>query len=502
MTTPTNLHPTIFLIFGGTGDLNHRKITPALYNLFLDGWLPADFAIIGTGRTELTDEQFRTNLLEGVNQFSRKGKADKSKWKEFAARITYQIANIKEVKAYTEFAEKIAEYARAWKQEPTIVYYLAVSPSFFPVIAEHIAKSKLADSLASTRIVIEKPFGRDLDSARQLNALLGGTFDESQIYRIDHYLGKETVQNILAFRFANALFEHTWNRNYIDHVHISVSEQLGVESRGDFYETAGALRDMVQNHLFQLLCLVAMEPPVSYQADEIRNRKVDVLNAVRPIRRDEVNQYAVRGQYDAGWMEGTKVKAYREEEDVAKDSNQLTFAAVKIFIDNWRWQGVPFYLRTGKRLSETDSVITIEFKPVPHQSFPPEAMANWQPNRLILNIQPCMGIKMQFQAKRPGLEMSLHPVEMQFSYTDFEKAGEPAEGTPEAYETLLLDITKGDSTLFMRADQVEAAWRVLMPIIQAWEATPAADFPNYEAGTRGPAQADALIAKDGHTWML
>lgn len=502
MAAPANLHPTIFLIFGGTGDLNHRKITPALYNLFLDGWLPAEFAIIGTGRTELTDEQFRTNLLEGVNQFSRKGKAGKAKWKEFAARITYQISNIKEAKAYTEFAEKIAEYAHDWNQEPTIVYYLAVSPGFFPVIAEHIAKSKLADSLASTRIVIEKPFGRDLESAQQLNALLGGTFDESQIYRIDHYLGKETVQNILAFRFANALFEHTWNRNYIDHVQISVSEQLGVESRGDFYETAGALRDMVQNHLFQLLCLVAMEPPVSYQADEIRNRKVDVLNAVRPIRPEEVSQYAVRGQYDAGWMEGKKVKAYREEEDVAKDSNQLTFAAVKIFIDNWRWQGVPFYLRTGKRLSETDSVITIQFKPVPHQSFPPEAMANWQPNRLILNIQPCMGIKMQFQAKRPGLEMVLHPVEMQFSYTDFEKAGEPAEGTPEAYETLLLDITKGDSTLFMRADQVEAAWRVLMPIIDAWEASPPADFPNYEAGTRGPAEADALIAKYGHTWML
>lgn len=502
MATPANLRPTIFLIFGGTGDLNHRKITPALYNLFLDGWLPAEFAIIGTGRTELTDEQFRKNLLEGVNQFSRKGKAEKTTWKEFAAHVTYQVADIKEAKAYTEFADKIAQYAHAWNQEPTIVYYLAVSPGFFPVIAEHIAKSKLAGTLATSRIVIEKPFGRDLESAQQLNTLLGATFDESQIYRIDHYLGKETVQNILAFRFANALFEYIWNRNYIDHVQISVSEELGVGSRGDFYETAGALRDMMQNHLFQLLCLVAMEPPVSYQADEVRNRKVDVLNALRPIRPEEVNQYAVRGQYDAGWIEGDKVKAYRDEEDVTKDSNQLTFAAVKLFIDNWRWQGVPFYLRTGKRLSETDSVITIQFKPVPHQSFPPEATTNWQPNRLIINIQPCMGIKMQFQAKRPGLEMALHPVEMQFSYTDFEKAGEPAEGTPEAYETLLLDITKGDSTLFMRADQVEVAWRVLMPIIEAWETTPAADFPNYDAGTRGPAEADALIAKYGHTWIL
>jgi glucose-6-phosphate 1-dehydrogenase len=500
--TPAKPKPTVFIIFGGTGDLNKRKITPALYNLFLDGWLPAEFAIIGTGRTELTDEQFRDNLLEGINQFSRKGKAEKAKWKEFSEHITYQISNIKEAKAYAEFAQKIHHYQQEWQQEPCIVYYLAVSPGFFPVIAENIAKSKLAGTLATTRIVIEKPFGRDLESARQLNALLGSTFEESQIYRIDHYLGKETVQNILAFRFANALFEHTWNRNYIDHVQISVSEQLGVGSRGDFYETAGALRDMVQNHLFQLLCLVAMEPPVSYQADEIRNRKVDVLNALRTIHPHEVNQVAVRGQYGAGWIEGEKEIGYRQEEDVADDSTQITFAAVKLFIDNWRWQGVPFYLRTGKRLSETDSVITIQFKPVPHHSFPPEATANWQPNRLILNIQPCMGIRMQFQAKRPGLEMMLHPVEMQFTYTDFEKAGEPAAGTPEAYETLLLDITKGDSTLFMRADQVEAAWRVLMPIIDAWEATPAADFPNYEAGTRGPAEADALIAKDGHSWLV
>jgi glucose-6-phosphate 1-dehydrogenase len=322
-------------------------------------------------------------------------------------------------------------------------------------------------------------------------------FDESQIFRLDHYLGKETVQNILAFRFANALFEPIWNRNYIDHVQITVSEQLGVENRGNYYETAGALRDMIQNHILQLLCLIAMEPTVSFEADEIRNKKVDVLNALRKIRPDEVHLNAVRGQYGPGWIEGEKVIGYRDEPDVNKDSNKETFAAVKLLIDNWRWQSVPFYLRTGKRMNETISVITIQFRPVPHQSFPPEATANWQPNRLVLNIQPHMGIRMRFQAKRPGLEMLLTPVDMHFDYSDTYTSG-----TPEAYETLLLDIMEGDSTLFMRADQVEAAWSILMPIIDAWTNNPSVNFPNYAAGTHGPEDAEALIARDGHNWIV
>jgi glucose-6-phosphate 1-dehydrogenase len=377
---------------------------------------------------------------------------------------------------------------------------MAVPPDYFEGIATKIGNSKLAENKKLSRIVIEKPFGRDFDSAKKLNDLLHNMYDESQIYRLDHYLGKETVQNILAFRFANAMFEPVWNRNYIDHVQITVSEQLGIGTRGNYYETAGALRDMIQNHILQLLCLIAMEPPVSFDADEVRNKKVDVLNAIRMIKLDEVHLHAVRGQYGPGWIEGDKVAGYRQEADVKKDSNIDTFAAVKFFIDNWRWQGVPFYLRTGKRMNETISVISLQFSPVPHQSFPTSATGNWQPNRLVLNIQPHMGIKLGFQAKRPGLEMLLSPVDMQFNYNDTYTSD--SNETPEAYETLLLDIMEGDSTLFMRADQVEAAWKVVMPIINKWENNPSVNFPNYAAGMQGPEDAEALIAKDGHNWFV
>jgi glucose-6-phosphate 1-dehydrogenase len=318
------------------------------------------------------------------------------------------------------------------------------------------------------------------------------------LYRIDHYLGKETVQNILAFRFANALFEPIWNRNYIDHVQITVAETIGVEDRGGYYEHSGALRDMIQNHLMQLVCLIAMEPPVSFNADEVRNKKVDVLNSIREIKKEEVHMYAVRGQYDAGWIEGEKVKGYREEKDVAADSSTETFAALKLFVDNWRWTDVPFYIRSGKRMQESISVITIDFKPVPHQSFPDEAMENWQPNKLVLNIQPDMGIRLRFQAKRPGLQMHLAPVDMLFDYSDSYKSG----SSPEGYETLLLDVMEGDATLFMRADQVEAAWEIVMPVLSNWLANPSVNFPNYAAGTNGPETAEALIAKDGNNWII
>ncbi|MEO6131828.1 MAG: glucose-6-phosphate dehydrogenase, partial [Saprospiraceae bacterium] len=398
---------------------------------------------------------------------------------------------------YATLEKQIQKFEKKWKTSANRIFYLAVPPNSFEQIAMKIGASGLADNKLQSRIVIEKPFGHDLESAKHLNDLLHTIFDEGQIYRIDHYLGKETVQNILAFRFANAMFEPIWNRIYIDSVQISVAEQLGVENRGNYYETAGALRDMIQNHLFQLLCLIAMEPPVSFNADEVRNRKVDVLNAARKIRPEEVHQYAVRGQYGKGWIQGKKVIGYRLEPDVSKDSAKETFAAVKLFIDNWRWQGVPFYLRTGKRMSETMSVITIQFRPVPHQSFPSETADNWQANRLILYIQPLMGIRINFQAKRPGLNMNLYPVDLQFNYEDTYTSG-----TPEAYETLLLDIMEGDSTLFMRADQVEAAWKILMPIIRSWEANPSVNFPNYEAGRQGPEDAEALIARDGDSWIV
>ncbi|HEX8676681.1 MAG TPA: glucose-6-phosphate dehydrogenase, partial [Segetibacter sp.] len=338
--------PTIFIIFGGTGDLNFRKLIPALYNLFLDGWMPEQFCIIGTGRTKLDDEQFKTKLLEGINEFSRSGKAKDGKWEEFSQHIFYQISDLNDPKTYQEFGVKIENHNNEWKTKANVIYYLAVAPNFFPIIADNISKSNLATDPDKTRIVIEKPFGHDLESAKELNKLLFGIFDEKQIYRIDHYLGKETVQNIMAFRFANSILEPVWNRSYIEHVQISVTEQLGVEDRGDYYDGAGAMRDMIQNHLLQLLCLVAMEPPVNFSADEVRNRKVDVLRAMRQFTPDDVRMSAVRGQYGKGWMEGKQVPGYREESKVDQQSNTETFAAVKFFVDNWRWQGVPFYVRT------------------------------------------------------------------------------------------------------------------------------------------------------------
>lgn len=497
MASATKTNPTILVILGATGDLTWRKLIPAIYNLYLDKWTPKNFAIIGVSRNKISEKEFQKRLHEGVDKFSRRGKSKKADWANFLKYLTIHQGELNATSTYSAIENRIKKLEKKWEVKANQIFYLAVPPNSFEEIARKIGTSGLAKNKLQSRIVIEKPFGHDLQSARHLNDLLHAIFDEGQIYRIDHYLGKETVQNILAFRFANAMFEPTWNRNYIDSVQITVSEQLGVENRGNYYETAGALRDMIQNHLMQLLCLIAMEPPVSFEADEVRNRKVDVLNALRKINSEEVRQFAVRGQYGAGWIKGKKVVGYHQEPDVSKTSTKETFAALKLFIDNWRWQGVPFYLRTGKRMNETTSVITIQFRPVPHQSFPPEATGNWQSNRLVLNIQPHMDIRMRFQAKRPGLKMILYPVDMQFNYNE-----SYTSGTPEAYETLLLDIIEGDSTLFMRADQVEAAWKALMPVINSWETNPSVNFPNYEAGAQGPEDAEALIAKDGHNWIV
>lgn len=486
----------IFVIFGATGDLNWRKVNPALYNLFLDDWLPPQFAIVGTGRSKLSDEDFRKKLLEGVNQFSRKGNTDQTNWKKFSGNITYQTADINDDSAYQLLGTKISDLKKSWGTEPTVIFYMAVASGFFPTIAKNIKKNKLAEHPDKTRIVIEKPFGSDLESARALNTLLGKMYTENQIFRIDHYLGKETVQNIMAFRFANAILEPIWNRNYIEHVQISVTEQLGVGSRGQFYESAGLLRDMIQNHVLQLLCLVAMENPVNFSADEIRNRKVDVLRSMRPFQPETIKKNAVRGQYSEGWIEGKKVPGYRQEADVDPASNTETFAALKFFIDNWRWHDVPFYVRSGKRLHQSASVISIQFRDVPYMVFPEEAIDNWRQNRLVISIQPEMSIHLQMQAKRPGLEMTLNTIDMVFNYED-------AYGreTPEAYETLLLDTIEGDQTLFMRSDQVEAAWALLMPVLRSWHSKPSLDFPNYSAGSWGPELAEALIARDGFHWF-
>jgi glucose-6-phosphate 1-dehydrogenase len=344
--------------------------------------------------------------------------------------------------------------------------------------------------------VVEKPFGHDLKSAHELNGLLTSMFDETQIYRIDHYLGKETVQNILALRFANALFEPIWNRNYIDHIQITAAETVGLENRGDYYERSGALRDMVQNHMLQLLAMITMEAPNSFDANEIRNKKVDVLNAIRKYSKEEVHKYAVRGQYSDGWMQGKKIPGYRNEGKVNPNSPTETFSAVKFYIDNWRWQDVPFYVRTGKRLHEKSTIITIQFKPAPNYAFPQEAALTWRPNRLTISIQPEMDIRLRFQAKRPGQTVTLNPVDMIFNYKDAY-----GDDDPEAYETLLLDVMEGNATLFMRSDQVEAAWKVVMPIQEAWETRPPVDFPNYAPDSWGPEDAEALIARDGRNWI-
>ncbi|HEX6892528.1 MAG TPA: glucose-6-phosphate dehydrogenase [Chryseolinea sp.] len=486
----------VFFIFGATGDLTSRKLLPALYNLFLDGWMPDRFKIVGLGRTQQSEDDFRKAMLDGVNDHSRRGPADVTKWNSFAAHIGFIVSDIAEDKTYEDMGACIKKAGEEWSTEPCIIYYLAVAPRFFEPIANNLSKHHLADSLTRSRIVIEKPFGNDLESARALNVLLNGIFSESQIYRIDHYLGKETVQNILAFRFANSILEPIWNRNHIDHVQVSVTEQLGVGDRGGYYDDAGALRDMVQNHILQLVCLIAMEPPVSFQADEVRNRKVDVLRAMRKFDTRDVQKNAVRGQYGRGWMEGKEVPGYREEEGVNPDSNTETFAAIKFFVDNWRWHGVPFYLRTGKRMHQSSSVITIQFKDVPHLIFPTEASEGWQQNRLIISIQPEMSIRIQVQGKRPGLDMVLNPVDLIFDYSGAYKVE-----SPEAYETLLLDTMLGDQTLFMRGDQVEAAWELLMPILTTWQKKKSLNFPNYPADAWGPEIAEALIAKDGFHWF-
>jgi glucose-6-phosphate 1-dehydrogenase len=489
--------PVVLVIFGGGGDLAHRKLVPAVFDLFLDEWIAADrFAIIGIDRKEWTDDAYRADLRPSLEEFCGHGAVDPGKWESFARSISFLAGDFNDSKLFATLGERLAKLEQQWKCPVQRVFYLAVPPSLVQLIASQLQQSHLTDDPTHNRLVVEKPFGHDLESARELNRRLTGLLAESQIYRIDHYLGKETVQNILAFRFANSLFEPIWNRRYIEQVQIVVAEEVGVEHRGGYYDKAGALRDMVQNHLLQVLTLIAMEPPVSFAADEVRNKKVDVLRAIRPIPVSEVDQFAVRGQYTAGAIGGRPVPAYREEPDVAPNSMTETYAAVRLFVDNWRWQDVPFYLRTGKRLPERESEVAIQFRPVPHRSFPASALDKWEPNFLTIRIQPDEGIVLKFQAKEPGLSLKLRPTDMRFSYREAFQTP-----SPEAYETLLLDVMRGDATLFMRADQVETAWGVVMPILEAWGQATKTNLPEYPAGSWGPAEADALLAQDGHSWI-
>jgi glucose-6-phosphate 1-dehydrogenase len=491
----TPLPPVLFFIFGGSGDLNYRKLTPALYNLFIDDSMPAKFNITGIARSEYPNDSYKQHLLEGIENFSRRKEQDK--WKAFSEHINYLQIDITDEKQYVQIADLVKKKEQEFKEEPVVIFYMAIAPQLVPAVVKNLSTLSFCKNTKSTRIVVEKPFGHDLQSAKEMNELLSQYFDEEQIYRIDHYLGKETVQNILALRFANALFEPIWNRNYIDHVQITSSETVGVGGRGGYYEDSGALRDMVQNHILQLVCMIGMEAPLSFEANEIRNKKVDVLHALRKIHKTEVQEYAARGQYCEGWMKGEKVGGYTQEKDVKPGSSTETFAAVKFYIDNWRWQNVPFYVRTGKYMHEKLTVLTIQFKPAPQYSFPAEAAETWRPNRLTISIQPEMDINLRFQAKQPGQKMMLSPVDMVFNYKDEYNGGDE----PEAYETLLYDVMEGDATLFMRADQVEAAWEVVMPIIEVWKERVPTDFPNYSPDSWGPEDAEALIARDGHNWI-
>ena len=495
MSATDQLEPTVFVIFGGGGDLTRRKLAPSLFDLAQDRSMPAKFSIIVLDRVAMTDDSIRQRLHDGVKQFSRHLPLRSSDWDEFASHIFYRQGDFKKLATYSDLGAEFEAIEKSWETKVHRIFYMATPPSMFGEIPKYLGKAGLSSDKAWSRIVVEKPIGYDLNSARELNSILLANFDESQIFRIDHYLGKETVQNMLAFRFANPLFEPIWDRRYVECVTITAVESVGVEHRGGYYDHAGALRDMVQNHLMQLLCLVAMEPMVSFDADEIRNKKVDVLHAVRAIQRENVHQCTVRGQYGPGWLEGTQVPGYRQEDGVAPDSQTETFVALRLFVDNWRWQDVPFYLRTGKRLARQASVISIQFRNVPHQSFPTEATLDWQSSRLVMSIQPDEGIVLRFQAKHPGPQMHLRSVEMQFNYQNtFEIV------SPDAYETLLWDIMKNDQTLFMRADMVEHGWRIIEPVLEAWS-KPAHDFPNYPSGSAGPASAQALLHGPGaRTW--
>ena len=488
----TVLPRTQFVLFGALGDLAWRLVVPALFDLYLADRLPKEFHLLGVDR-DITVERLTERLGDGVRNFSPRGAQAAARWTEFARCLSALPMDLQDAAAYTALRDVL----QGSPDDAVIrIYYLAVPPRLIAPVAGGLAGVGLQQDPAHTRIVVEKPLGRDLQSFLAIDDTLREHFDERQIYRMDHFLGKETVQNVLALRFANPIFEPIWNRRYIDHVAITVAEQFGVGHRAGYYETAGALRDMVQNHLLQLMCLVAMEPPVLYDADDIRNKKLDVLRACRRIRPEDVPAFAARGQYAEGWLQGEKVPAYRDEPGIAPDSGVETYAAVKLLVDNWRWQDVPFYLRTGKRLVETVSEISIRFRDVPHNAFPAMTGVNSQPVRLVMQIQPQEGVMIKFIAKEPGSPLRLRPVDMHFSYAEaFDRP------SPSAYETLLYDLLAGDATLFMRSDQVQAAWELLMPIIDTWEANPAPDFPNYAAGTWGPEAAERLVARDGRAWL-
>ena len=480
------------VIFGATGDLTRRKLLPALYRLAQQRLVPSEFAILGTARQPHSEEEFRELMKAAVAEFGPDDSLDESEWLSFAKRIFYVAGEFSDAELYQKLKTKLEAIDSEFDTRGNRIFYLATAPDFFGVIANNWATPKLAKPAKGswTRIIVEKPFGHDLESARALNKTLAAVFDESQIYRIDHYLGKETVQNLLVFRFANSIFEPLWNRQYIDHIQITNAETIGVEGRGGYYEKAGALRDMIQNHVFQVTSLIAMEPPASLSANGVRDEKIKAMQSVRPLSRILSNEFVVRGQYGPGTVLGDTVPGYREEPGVDPNSSTETFAALKLYIDNWRWAGVPFYLRSGKRLQKHITEIAIQFKEVPQRLFT-DSDAPLQPNVLVIRIQPNEGITLRFGAKLPGQAMRIRAVNMDFRY-----GSSFGVKPPEAYERLLLDCMLGDSTLYARRDMVERGWEIVAPILEAWK-QPAPDFPNYEAGSWGPQAAFELIERDG-----
>jgi len=484
------------VIFGATGDLTKRKLIPALLNLAQENFLSKQFAIIGFAGNDIDTETFRKILSEEVPKFTS-DPIDLKQWDWLSQRTYYVKGDFLNPEAYKKLQKQIDEADKAHNTGGNKFFYLAVAPRFFSAIVEKLGAANLTkeENGRWTRVIVEKPFGHDLASAKQLNCDLKKVLTEKQIYRIDHYLGKETVQNVMVFRFTNNIIEPLWNRNYVDHVQITAAETVGVEHRGGFYETAGALRDMVPNHLFQLLTMSAMEPPISFDADEVRNKQAEVLHAIQPLNPEEVLTNMVRGQYDDGNIDGERVAGYRSEPDVSPTSNTETFVALKLLIDNWRWAGVPFYLRTGKRLAQRATEIVIQFRRTPFVLFRHTAVKNVETNRLVIHIQPDEGISLSFGAKVPGAVMRLGLVNMDFDYKTYFGV---EHGT--GYERLLRDCMAGDATLFQRADMVEAGWNVIQPILDVWHALPARGFPNYAAGSWGPVEAEELLERDGRAW--
>jgi glucose-6-phosphate 1-dehydrogenase len=491
------VEPCSIVIFGASGDLTARKLIPALYHLFLGTLLPDPFRVIGFARREKTNDQWRSELRTALDQFSRTKPIDEEVWKKFSEHLFYCIGDFSDKTGYDRLKTQLTSFENP-QLTNNLLFYLATPPSQFAEVVENLHNAGLLRREGDgfwQRLVVEKPFGQDFASAVKLNEELTRYAHEKQVFRIDHYLGKETVQNILMFRFSNAVFEELWTRHTIDHVQITVSEKLGVGSRGGYYEEAGAMRDMVQNHLLQVLSLVAMEPPVNLEAEPIRDEKVKLLKSIRHMLPEQIEKQVVRGQYFAGMLDDQLRPGYRQEQKVKSDSNVETYVALKLFIDNWRWSGVPFYLRTGKSLPLSASEVRIQFRPAPHILFAAQCGNKLDANALTLRLQPDEGIYLRFNGKVPGTSVQVRPVRMHFNYnTEF------GAYTPEAYERLLLDVIAGDATLFIRRDEVETAWQIVDSIRKTWEGKPLTNREFYSAGTWGPVAAEDLLAKSGHAW--